>query len=151
MNKREHFHNSIYARLQTITGLGVYHTYVENRNYQRPFAVVSIDPAQMQPEYYENAELAHKRGECMVSIRLYIRAASNDIDGVGLLRQEYNARVHEIETTLDGFQLTAEKFGTMIIEDAVCSVVSEAPLFDDAEQSGEGFIFARIDYTQRYE
>jgi hypothetical protein len=151
MNKREHFHNSIYARLQTIAGLGVYHTYVERRNYKRPFVVVSIDPAQMQPEYYENAELSHKRGECMVAIRLFIRAASNDVDGLGLLRQEYNLWVHLIETALDNFQLTPEKFGTMIVENAVCSVVSEAPLFDDAEQDGEGIIFARIDYTQRYE
>ena len=151
MNKREHFHNSVYWQLQTITGLGVFHTYVERRNYERPFVVVSIDPAQMQPEYYENVELAHKRGECMVSLRLFIRSTVNDIDGDGLLRQEYNRWVHEIETALDGFQLTAEKYGTMIIEDAVCSVVSEAPLFDDAEQDGEGLIFARIDYTQRYE
>lgn len=151
MNKREHFHNSIFAAMQTLTGLTVRHTYTEGQNPERPFVVVSIDPAQMQPEYYENRELAHKRGECMVSLRLFVRSPSLDTDGVGLLRQEYNAWVHNIESTLDGLEIVPAKFGTMVIEDGVCSVVSEAPLFDDAEQEGEGIIFARIDYTQRYE
>lgn len=151
MNKREHFHTSIVAALQTITGLGVYNTYIENRNPARPFVVVSIDPAQMQPAYYENKELNRKDCECMVSLRLFVRSASIDTQGAGLLRQEYNRWLHEIELALDGLSIEPEKFDRMIIEDGVCAVVTEAPLFDDAEQEGEGIIFARIDYTQRYE
>lgn len=151
MNKREHFQSSIFAAMQTITGLIVRHTYTEGQNPERPFVVVSIDPSQMIPEFYENKELSHKRCECMISLRLFVRTASLDTDGVGLLRQEYNRWLHEIEIALDGLDIVPAKFGTMVIEDGVCSVVSEAPLFDDAEQEGEGIIFARIDYTQRYE
>ena len=151
MNKREHFHTSVYDALQAITGLTVRNTYTENANPERPFAVVSLDPAQMQPEYYENAELVQKRGQCFVSVRLMLRTAAVDVDDAGLLRQEYNRLLHEVELALDGLTIEAVKFGTMVIEDAVCAVISEAPLFDDAEQEGEAHIIARIDFVQRYE